>query len=264
MNSKFIVRELVNSRLSLYFCGGVAIVLGIVSPADAYNPKHLKTLISTKKCVGCDLSGANLSRQQLVNADLRAANLVGANLTDANLTSAKLDGANLTGADLTRTNLTRANLQAASLIDVSFDRTNLTNTDLSYANLVNTNFSTAILKNTDLAGANLALADFTGANLSTTALTNANLVGAKGIPPSPSPIPTPTIAPIKPLFPSFGPGNDNSVPGNRNAVPNTSIQESSPSLRRPRIYRIPTGLGRPDRLIPGGTRHSTSPENESQ
>ncbi len=91
----------------LYFLCAV-ICFSIAAPANAYSPTDLQTLLSTKKCVGCDLSGADLSRKQLVNADLQAANLVGANLTGTNLSGAKLGGANLTGATLDRTNLTQA------------------------------------------------------------------------------------------------------------------------------------------------------------
>jgi Pentapeptide repeats (8 copies) len=231
----------------LYLCCAV-IQLGIIPTAYAYNPADLRTLMATNKCVGCDLSGADLSRKQLVNADLQAANLVGANLAATNLTSAKLGGANLTGANLTSTNLTGAILQAASLIDVNFASTNLTRTDLSYANLVNTNFKSAILTNTDLAGANLALADFTGANTSTTSLTSANLAGAKGVNPS-SPRPS---APITP-------DNNNSIRQRRQNSPNQDlpeVNESSPVFKRPRVYRIPPGLGSPQRLVPGGTRQS--------
>ena len=239
----------------LYFCCALFLQLGMVSAAAAYNPADLKTLLATNKCVGCDLSGADLSRKQLVNADLQAANLVGANLTGANLTGAKLGGANLTGANLTSTNLTQAVLQAASLIDVNFAATNLTQTDFSYANLVNTNFKSAILVNTDLAGANLALADFTGANLSTTSLTSANLAGAKGIN---SPAPTRTINP------PITPGNNNSINqqerNQRRGDSPTSrpnVEEGSTTIiRRPRVYRIPPGLGSPERRIPGGTRQS--------
>jgi Pentapeptide repeats (8 copies) len=238
----------------LYFCPALILInIGIASVAAAYNPADLKTLTATNKCVGCDLSGANLSGKQFVNADLQAANLVGANLTGTNLTSAKLGGANLTGANFTKTNLTGAVLQAASLIDVNFTNTNLTRTDFSYANLVNTNFRTAILSNTDLAGANLALADFTGANLTTTSLTSANLTGAKGINSS-SPQPPNSTAPITESSPS-DPDTIRQRTTPPAAIPN--VEESSPVFRRPRVYRIPPGLGSPQRLVPGGTRQST-------
>jgi hypothetical protein len=241
--------KIINHRL--YYCWTL-MLLSIAPVAHAYNPADLKTLIATKKCVGCDLSGANLSRKQLANADLQAANLVGANLSGANLSGAKLGGANLTGANLTKTNLTGAVLQAASLIDVNFTSTNLTNTDLSYANLVNTNFSSAIVNNTDLAGANLALADLTGVNLQSMSLTSANLVGAKGVN-SGSPNRNNNYETIPSQESAPGDIRQRKIP----APITPNVDESAPTIRnRPRVYRIPPGLGSPQRLVPGGTRNS--------
>jgi hypothetical protein len=236
----------------LPFC--LAIVFIAIAPAAwAYNPADLKKLTATNKCIGCDLSGADLSRKQLANADLQAANLVGANLSGTNLTGAKLGGANLTGANLNRTNLTGAVLQAASLIDVNFANTNLTRTDLSYANLVNTNFSSAIVNNTDLAGANLALADLTGVNLQSMSLTSANLVGAKGVN-SGSPNRNNNYETVPSQESAPGDIRQRKIP----APITPSVDESAPTIRnRPRVYRIPPGLGSPQRLVPGGTRNST-------
>ena len=224
----------------------VVLSIGIIPVADAYSPTDLQTLLSSNKCVGCDLSGVDLSQKQLVNVDLQAANLIGANLARTNLTNANLGGANLTGANLTNANFTNAVLQVASLVNVNFTSTNLTRTDLSYANLVNTNFISAILTNTDLAGANLALADFTGANLSSASLTSANLIDAKGVnPPATKDLPTST--------PDSGDGTRQP----RIAPPNAdvNVNESSPVFRRP-PYKIPIGLGSPKRIVPGGTRVS--------
>lgn len=234
-----------NYRLYLW-C--VAISIGIIPAADAYSPTDLQTLLSSNKCVGCDLSGVDLSQKQLVNVDLQAANLIGANLARTNLTNANLGGANLTGANLTNANFTGAVLQAASLVNVNFTSTNLTRTDLSYANLVNTNFRSAILTNTDLAGANLALADFTGANLSSTSLISANLIGAKGVnPPATNDLPAST-----PENSRDGIRQPRIAPSDADA----NVNESSPTFRRPPPYKIPLGLGSPKRLVPGGTRVS--------
>ena len=75
--------------------------------------KNLDTLLSTKKCVSCDLSGSDLTNSDLTGADLRKANLI-----DANLSRADLSGANLTGADLSFATLTNANLTGANLTDI--------------------------------------------------------------------------------------------------------------------------------------------------
>ena len=219
----------------------IAFQLAIAPSALAYSQADLNRLTATNKCVGCDLSGADLSRRQLANADLQAANLVGAKLTSANLSGAKLGGANLTGADLTNTNLAQAFMQAVSAIDVNFSGTNLTNTDLTYANLVNTNFSRAILRNTNLGSANLALADFTGANLTALNLTDANLSGVKGVRAPATGTTTNQQYNTSPTIP----------PRDRRINPN--VEEAAPTRRRP-VYRIPTDLGKPQRLVPGGTR----------
>ncbi len=222
----------------------IAIQLAIAPAAGAYSQADLNKLTATNKCVGCDLSGADLSRRQLANADLQAANLVGAKLTSTNLSGAKLGGANLTGADLTNTNLSQAFMQAVSAIDVNFSGTNLTNTDLTYANLVNTNFSRAVLRNTNLGSANLALADFTGVNLTALNLTDANLSGAKGVT-----LPAGTTQQQSPVNPSR----------DRNNKPTINVEEGSPVFRRRPVYRIPTDLGKPQRLVPGGTRVNAPP-----
>jgi uncharacterized protein YjbI with pentapeptide repeats len=225
----------------------IAIQLAIAPTARAFSQADLNRLTTTNKCVGCDLSGADLSRRQLANADLQAANLVGAKLTSANLSGAKLGGANLTGADLTNTNLSQAFMQAVSAIDVNFSGTNLTNTDLTYANLVNTKFGRAILRNTNLGSANLALADFTGVNLSGLNLTDANLSGAKG------------------MMPAAGTNTDRQQNNTTSpAIPprdrriNPNIEENGDKPRRP-VYRIPPDLGKPQRLVPGGTRVISPP-----
>jgi len=70
-----------------------------------------------------DLSGADLSR-----ADLLLGNLSGAALAGANLVLANLKGADLSGADLRR-----ANLVGARMIGVDLERTDLRGADLRTA-----------------------------------------------------------------------------------------------------------------------------------
>lgn len=111
-------------------------------PARAENLEHLRQLLSTRQCQGCDLhqaglvygdlaganlqdadlSGANLSRADLRNANLRNANLSGAILNSANLTGADLSGADLRGANLREAYLTGANLTDVQLEGTDFQR----------------------------------------------------------------------------------------------------------------------------------------------
>lgn len=121
----------------------LALPLGAL-PAHAENLEHLRRLLSTRECVGCDLfqaglvygdlAGANLQNADLSGANLSRANLRNANLRNANLTGAILNSANLTGADLTGANLTGANLQEAYL----------SGANLADAILEGTNFQRAV------------------------------------------------------------------------------------------------------------------------
>jgi len=103
-----------------------------------YSESDLQKLLSTKECVGCDLSGADLS-----GLDLREADLTKANLSKADLTKAKLITTNLTKAKLTQAKLTQAKLRKANLSKADLTEANLTEANLSGANLKGTN-----LKNT--------------------------------------------------------------------------------------------------------------------
>jgi uncharacterized protein YjbI with pentapeptide repeats len=94
--------------------------MGLAQPSFAANPDHVRQLLETRKCRGCDLSGADLSQADLIGADLSTANLEGANLSQVRLIGAKLNNAFLRGANLGRANLddtdfTRAFLQGANL-----------------------------------------------------------------------------------------------------------------------------------------------------
>ena len=81
----------------------------------AYKKSDLKKLRDTKKCIKCDLSGANLQFTNLSGANLQFTNLSGANLNKANLSGANLNKANLNKAILSETNLNKANLRRSDL-----------------------------------------------------------------------------------------------------------------------------------------------------
>ena len=91
------------------------------------------TLITTKKCPECDLSGGSFEGAKLTGAELPNAIAAGADFTDAiliqaDLSAATLDGAILSGADLTGADLSNADMTNSFLLS-----TNLTNTDLTFA-----------------------------------------------------------------------------------------------------------------------------------
>jgi hypothetical protein len=136
-----------------------------------------------------DLSGANLSKAILINAELDGvtlenANLVsahlgGAQLSNANLRGANLAAANLNGTKLIRTNLSGANLQDANLDNVNFLAATLKNARLINARLGLANFTGADLSGADLRGARLGIANFSSANLTDVNLKDANLFHTK-------------------------------------------------------------------------------------
>jgi uncharacterized protein YjbI with pentapeptide repeats len=91
-------------------------------------------LIGEKNAV-IDLSGANLSHDDLRSVNLGYANLSLADLSGANLGGADLSYAILFAADLSGANLSGANLSYAYLSHANLSYANLSYTNLSYANL---------------------------------------------------------------------------------------------------------------------------------
>ena len=110
---KHLLKGLTVNALLLVSLGGGAIAV------RAENPDHVRQLLETNECVGCDLSGSRLQGLDLTGANLAASQLNDANLTNTTLTRANLQGANLREATLTGATLQGANLTDASLRDVS-------------------------------------------------------------------------------------------------------------------------------------------------
>ena len=98
-----------------------------------------------------DLSGANLSGLEIVNADITQATLAGANLAGS-----KIVNVQSRGASFERSNLVKADLVGEDLEGVDFSHADLTDADLSEANLRGANFIRAKLVRTKFRHANLA------------------------------------------------------------------------------------------------------------
>ena len=93
----------------------LALALTLPLSVGAFKPEDLERLKKTNKCPNCDLSGADLLRAILWDANLEKANLGFANLQGAKLNAANLQGAFLVYANLKGADLTGADLRGADL-----------------------------------------------------------------------------------------------------------------------------------------------------
>lgn len=110
---------------------------------EAANVADVAQLVETGICKGCDLTGANLTNEHLIGADLR----------EADLTNAVLSGANLEGADLTGAILVNTDLSGAFLTNALLDEALISNVDLSDSTLIYTSLENAEVNNVDLLNA---------------------------------------------------------------------------------------------------------------
>ena len=126
-------------------------------------------VVSTNRCPGCDLSGLNLSGENLFFADLTGAKLRnviadGTNFGNARLRGADFSGASLRGANFsssyTRTVLEGASFANANLRGASFANTHLGCVDLPNADLREADFGNASFQCVDMSGAMLRGARF--------------------------------------------------------------------------------------------------------
>ncbi|MBL9045233.1 MAG: pentapeptide repeat-containing protein [Myxococcales bacterium] len=99
-----------------------------------------------------NLSGAELWRASIVDADLK----------EANLSGARLNFANLSGANLSGTNLSRAKLIAAQCVGADLSGADLSGAVLSGAQFIGVNLRGAQFTGAQLVGINLEGTDMTG------------------------------------------------------------------------------------------------------
>lgn len=124
-----------------------------------------KAIMIGANFMGANLSQANLCEVSLWKANLRGAILSKANLKDANLIEADLCAASLQKANLYNVNLYKADLHGANFGRAYFYRADLSEADLSQANLSEVYLCEANLYEADLSGADLEGANFEGADL---------------------------------------------------------------------------------------------------
>jgi uncharacterized protein YjbI with pentapeptide repeats len=142
-----------------------------------YDKPESRLDLSRANLLWADLRGANLQ-----GADLRGANLRGADLIDANLQGANLSGANLQarlrGANLKGASLIGPNLQGADLIGANLQGADLTGANLRGAYLLRASLRGANLDGATLRDAQLGRAELQGASLRRAELRGASLDGA--------------------------------------------------------------------------------------
>ena len=90
--------------LPIAFLGLVSMVV-LVSASGVENPEHTQQAKTTKSCVQCDLSSADLSGLQAPKGDFTGANFSSAKLYKADLSDGEFNSANFLDADLTGANL---------------------------------------------------------------------------------------------------------------------------------------------------------------
>ena len=137
------------------------------------------TMVISKDCRGCRLSGADLGRARLAAADLGGADLRAADLTSADLTESRLSRANLRGAVVNRARLSGAVLRQTDLTGADLIASDLSGADLGKAVARDASFDSTSMKEADLSGADLTRATLRGALLSGADLRGARFVGSE-------------------------------------------------------------------------------------
>ncbi len=109
----------------------------------AQSRARLQTLVDRlheeKRCVACELAGADLAGEDLEEVDLERADLSGAKLEGTDLRAANLKGVNFTAANLKNADLRKADLYLADFTDAD-----LTGAQLQGALVDSTTFTGAI------------------------------------------------------------------------------------------------------------------------
>lgn len=126
-------------------------------------------LIESRACVGCDLTGLNLSWRDLSGVDLRRAVLRGVDATSTDFRGANLKNANLTGANLHGANFGSDAERRTVLNEAIFDDANL-----SFASFAGTSLACVQAR-----GARMPYADFRGASMQCVDMSGSALGGAR-------------------------------------------------------------------------------------
>ena len=114
-----------------------------INISNGFDELDLKQLLETNICINCDLSGADLRKKNLSNA-----NIQGSNLNKVNLWRANLENANLSGCSIEEANLRRVNFKNANLNDTTFQWSIIRHAEMDGATAINADFRRAGIKKT--------------------------------------------------------------------------------------------------------------------
>ena len=191
-----------------------------------------------------NLTGADLSEANLMGADLKGADLSQGNLIGVNFSEADLSEANLTEPNLTKANLVGAKLEGANLSHAMFNEADLSEANLNGANLTQARIREAVVKGTNLMEANLSGADLTGTlladavNLTQEQLSSAVLDWDAQPEPSPEEITPPADTGDEPALDQEQPASE-TFEGAATAEP-SSVENLEPAFTAPQRSSVAT------------------------
>ena len=126
--------------------------------------------LESSKNYKIDLTGANLSRVELISSDFMNAGIDDAQLSFSNLSKSNLSGVWFTNSTLTGASLLEADLSNSVLVNANF-----TDSNLKGANLTNALMNDSLLEGASLFGADLSRSGLIDADLSSAILDGSNL-----------------------------------------------------------------------------------------
>lgn len=134
---------------------------GSVLPQAGYHKEDLNTLMTTGKCIKCNLDFVLLDGKDLTNADIRASSMqvawinnckfVNANFYDTKLTNCIIRGSNFGNTNMyyvhfTGTTFTNTDLRSSKFETVHLDQATLQNCNLSYSTIAHTNLNDTYIR----------------------------------------------------------------------------------------------------------------------
>ncbi len=164
-----------------------AIASGGVGAQGGYNPQDLNTLLTTNKCIGCNLNEVQLHDKNLTGADLSYAGLSHSFMQNVNLSNAIFtqtdwdrSGANdciFTGAKFTFTILNYTSFGGGDFTGAVFQRLNWDRTVFAASNLSRVTFDSGS-GDGNMDGCDLSYSTFSNLELRDIAGEHVNLTGA--------------------------------------------------------------------------------------